>query len=112
MKLVLLFSILASLALGLDCKTKTYCSQFSSCEEATRYLRECGRAQEGGTQHTDGDGDGVPCEKQLCGRNGHKFSGFSSARDEKSEVSNLKGAADSCGAEKFNGSVIAIKFAS
>ncbi|WP_299083691.1 excalibur calcium-binding domain-containing protein [uncultured Campylobacter sp.] len=109
MKLVLLFSVLASLALGLDCNAKTYCSQFSSCEEAMRYLRECGRAQEGGTQHTDGDGDGVPCEKQLCG---NKFSGFSSARDEKSEVSNLKGAADSCGAGKFNDSVIAIKFAS
>ena len=109
MKLVLLFSVLTSLALGLDCNAKTYCSQFSSCEEATRYLRECSRAQEGGTQHTDGDGDGVPCEKQLCG---HRFSGFSSARDEKSEVSNLKDVADSCGAEKFNGSVIAIKFAS
>ena len=109
MKLVLLFSILASLALGLDCNAKTYCSQFSSCEETTRYLRECGRVQDGGTQYTDGDGDGVPCEKQLCG---HKFSGFSSARDEKSEVSNLKDVADSCGVEKFNGSVIAIKFAS
>ena len=105
MKLVLLFSVLVSLALGLDCSAKTYCSHFSSCEEAMQYLRECGRAQEGGTQHTDGDGDGVPCEKQLCGRNGHKCS-------EKSEVSNLKGAADSCGAGKFNGSVIAIKFAS
>ena len=114
MKLVLLFLVLASLALGLDCSAKTDCSQFSSCEEAMRYLRECGRVQDGGTQHTDGDGDGdgVPCEKQLCGHNSHKFSGFSSARDKKSEVSNLKGAVDSCGVEKFNGSVIAIKFAS
>lgn len=112
MKLILLFSALVSLALGLDCSANTYCSQFSSCEEVMRYLRECGRAQEGGTRHTDGDGDGVPCEKQLCGHSGHKFSGFSSARDEKSEVSNLKDVAGSCGAEKFNGSVIAIKFAS
>nr|WP_314380777.1 excalibur calcium-binding domain-containing protein [uncultured Campylobacter sp.] len=109
MKLVLLFSVLASLALGLDCNAKTYCSQFSSCEEAMRYLRECGRAQEGGTQHTDGDGDGVPCEKQLCG---NKFSGFSSARDEKSEVSNLKDVAGSCGREKFKDGVAAVKFSS
>ena len=112
MKLVLLFSVLASLALGLDCNAKTYCSQFSSCEEAMRYLRECGRVQEGGTQHTDGDGDGVPCEKQLCGHSGHKFSGFSSARDEKSEVSNLKDVAGSCGAEKFKDGVAVAKFSS
>lgn len=112
MKLILLFSALVSLALGLDCSAKTYCSQFSSCEEAMRYLRECGRVQEGGTQHTDGDGDGVPCEKQLCGHSGHKFSGFSSARDEKSEVSNLKGVAGSCGREKFKDGVAAVKFSS
>ena len=112
MKLVLLFSVLVSLALGLDCSAKTYCSHFSSCEEAMQYLRECGRAQEGGTQHTDGDGDGIPCEKQLCGRNGHKFSGFSSERSEKSEVLNLKDVAGSCGTVKFNDSVMSIKFAS
>lgn len=112
MKLILLFWVLVSLALELDCNAKTYCSQFSSCEEAMRYLRECGRVQEGGTRHTDSDGDGVPCEKQLCGHSSHKFSGFSSTRDEKSEVSNLKDVAGSCSAEKFNGSVIAIKFAS
>ena len=88
-----------------DC-SKKYCKEMKSCKEAYHYLKTCGRGD------FDRDGDGVPCEKQLCGRNGHKFSGFSSARDEKSEVSNLKGAADSCGAEKFNGSVIAIKFAS
>nr|WP_314882313.1 hypothetical protein [uncultured Campylobacter sp.] len=32
MKLVLLFSVLASLALGLDCNAKTYCSQLAAAK--------------------------------------------------------------------------------
>lgn len=39
--------------------SKTRCAQMSSCEEAKRYLTECG------IQTIDGDKDGVPCEK-LC----------------------------------------------
>ena len=44
------------------CAGKTRCSQMSSCAEATFYLRNCP-----GTQ-MDGDGDGIPCESQHCGR--------------------------------------------
>lgn len=42
-----------------NCGLKRYCKQMSSCEEATRYLKECGLTG------LDKDGDGVPCEK-LC----------------------------------------------
>lgn len=44
------------------CDGRLHCSQMSSCEEATYFLRNCP-----GTQ-MDGDGDGVPCEQQWCGR--------------------------------------------
>lgn len=44
-----------------SCQGKTRCPQMSSCAEATFYLRHCP-----GTQ-MDGDGDGIPCEDQLCG---------------------------------------------
>ncbi|CAM4467255.1 excalibur calcium-binding domain-containing protein [Shewanella livingstonensis] len=39
---------------------KTHCSQMRSCAEATYYIRHCP-----GTE-MDGDGDGVPCERQFC----------------------------------------------
>jgi cold shock CspA family protein len=39
---------------------KTHCSQMTSCEEATFYIRNCP-----GTQ-MDGNNDGVPCERQFC----------------------------------------------
>ncbi|QYJ82906.1 excalibur calcium-binding domain-containing protein [Shewanella aegiceratis] len=43
------------------CETgKTHCSHMRSCEEATYYIRHCP-----GTE-MDGDGDGVPCERQWC----------------------------------------------
>jgi cold shock CspA family protein len=42
------------------CDGRRYCSQMSSCEEATYFLRHCP-----GTE-MDGDGDGVPCESQWC----------------------------------------------
>ena len=42
------------------CDGRTHCSQMSSCEEATYFLRNCP-----GTQ-MDGEGDGVPCERQWC----------------------------------------------
>lgn len=43
------------------CEGKEHCSQVTSCEEATFYLRNCP-----GTQ-MDGDNDGIPCESQHCG---------------------------------------------
>jgi hypothetical protein len=42
------------------CDGRTHCSQMTSCEEATYFLRNCP-----GTK-MDGDNDGIPCEKQLC----------------------------------------------
>ena len=42
------------------CDGRHYCSQMTSCEEATYFLRHCP-----GTE-MDGDGDGVPCESQWC----------------------------------------------
>jgi cold shock CspA family protein len=44
------------------CAGKVYCSEMTSCEEATFYLRNCP-----GTK-MDGDHDGIPCESQWCGR--------------------------------------------
>ena len=45
---------------GDRCDGRTHCSQMTSCSEATWFLRNCP-----GTQ-MDGDGDGVPCERQWC----------------------------------------------
>ena len=45
---------------GSRCDGRTYCSQMTSCAEATYFLQNCP-----GTQ-MDGNGDGVPCEKQWC----------------------------------------------
>jgi cold shock CspA family protein len=42
------------------CQGKTYCSEMTSCEEAKFYLKNCPN------QHTDGNGDGEPCESQWC----------------------------------------------
>ena len=42
------------------CEGKTHCSLMGSCEEAKFYLNNCP-----GTK-MDGDGDGVPCERQWC----------------------------------------------
>lgn len=55
-------------ALGQDpdgpfrCGAKRRCRQMRSCEEAMFHLRQCGVAS------LDGDRDGVPCERRLCGR--------------------------------------------
>lgn len=43
------------------CEGKIHCSEMGSCSEAMFYLKNCP-----GTK-MDGDGDGVPCEKQWCG---------------------------------------------
>jgi len=42
------------------CDGRTYCSQMTSCEEATFFLHNCP-----GTK-MDGNNDGIPCEKQWC----------------------------------------------
>jgi Excalibur calcium-binding domain len=42
------------------CDGRTYCSQMTSCEEATYFIRNCP-----GTK-MDGNNDGVPCESQWC----------------------------------------------
>ena len=42
------------------CNGKIYCSEMTSCAEATFYLRNCR-----GTK-MDGDNDGIPCERQWC----------------------------------------------
>lgn len=42
------------------CDGRTYCSQMTSCAEATYFLGNCP-----GTK-MDGNNDGVPCEKQWC----------------------------------------------
>ncbi len=43
-----------------SCGGKTHCSEMTSCEEAKYYLNNCP-----GTI-MDGDGDGLPCERQWC----------------------------------------------
>ncbi len=43
------------------CDGRTHCSNMTSCEEATFFIRNCP-----GTE-MDGDYDGVPCESQWCG---------------------------------------------
>lgn len=42
------------------CDGRTYCSQMTSCAEATFFLRNCP-----GTK-MDGNNDGIPCERQWC----------------------------------------------
>ena len=49
------------LAQTFSCQGKTRCNEMTSCEEATFYLQNCP-----GTK-IDGDGDGIPCERTLCG---------------------------------------------
>jgi hypothetical protein len=42
------------------CDGRTYCSQMTSCAEATYFLQNCP-----GTK-MDGNNDGIPCERQWC----------------------------------------------
>jgi cold shock CspA family protein len=42
------------------CDGRTYCSQMTSCAEATFFLRNCPNTK------MDGNGDGEPCEEQWC----------------------------------------------
>src|SRR5262245_21830877 len=45
-----------------SCDGRTHCSQMHSCAEATYFLNNCPGVE------MDGDGDGVACESQRCGR--------------------------------------------
>jgi cold shock CspA family protein len=47
---------------GFTCDGRTYCSQMTSCAEATYFLQHCP-----GVKMDGGKRDGVPCESQLCG---------------------------------------------
>jgi hypothetical protein len=42
------------------CDGRVYCSQMTSCNEATFFLENCPGAK------MDGDRDGIPCERQWC----------------------------------------------
>lgn len=42
------------------CDGRQRCSQMTSCDEAMYFIRHCPNTK------MDGDGDGVPCEKQWC----------------------------------------------
>jgi endonuclease YncB( thermonuclease family) len=42
------------------CDGRTHCSHMTSCEEANFFLKNCPGVK------MDGDGDGVPCERQWC----------------------------------------------
>lgn len=42
------------------CDGRLHCSQMTSCSEAKLFLKNCPGVK------MDGDGDGVPCEQQLC----------------------------------------------
>jgi len=42
------------------CDGRTYCSQMTSCAEATFFLKNCTGVE------MDGNNDGIPCEQQWC----------------------------------------------
>ncbi len=42
------------------CDGRTHCSQMTSCDEATFFLKNCPGVK------MDGNGDGIPCEQQWC----------------------------------------------
>ena len=45
---------------GFRCDGRTYCSQMTSCAEATWFLKNCPGVK------MDGNHDGIPCEQQWC----------------------------------------------
>ncbi|MFN6133562.1 MAG: excalibur calcium-binding domain-containing protein [Synechococcaceae cyanobacterium] len=47
---------------GFACDGRTHCSQMTSCAEAQYFLNHCPGVK------MDGDRNGIPCEKQWCGR--------------------------------------------
>ena len=49
-----------SAAVSFECDGRTHCSHMTSCAEATYFIQHCPNTE------MDGDGDGVPCERQWC----------------------------------------------
>ena len=49
-----------STSVAFKCDGRIYCSQMTSCAEATFFLKNCP-----GTK-MDGNNDGIPCESQWC----------------------------------------------
>ena len=50
-----------SSSMQFKCDGRTYCSEMTSCAEATFFLKHCPDVK------MDGDHDGIPCENQWCG---------------------------------------------
>ena len=50
----------AAAPLSARCDGRKRCAQMRSCEEATWFLKNCPGVE------MDGDGDGMPCERQWC----------------------------------------------
>jgi hypothetical protein len=51
-----------SASVSFKCDGRTHCSHMTSCAEATYFIQHCPNTE------MDGDGDGVPCERQWCSR--------------------------------------------
>lgn len=49
-----------NVSMRFHCDGRTYCSQMTSCAEATFFLRNCPNVK------MDGNHNGVPCEQQWC----------------------------------------------
>lgn len=47
-------------ASNFNCDGRQHCSQMSSCEEATFFIKNCPNTK------MDGNNDGIPCERQHC----------------------------------------------
>ncbi|WP_262488240.1 excalibur calcium-binding domain-containing protein [Hafnia alvei] len=62
-KMILMLLIISGTAMGYECDGRQYCSQMTSCGEASWFIENCPGMR------MDGDHDGVPCESQWCGSN-------------------------------------------
>jgi len=59
-KLIMSMPLVQDNQVNYSCNGKVYCSEMTSCEEAKFYQNNCPRTK------MDGDGDGIPCERQWC----------------------------------------------
>ena len=48
------------------CDGRTHCSQMTSCAEAVWFVNNCPGTKMDSNRSHNGDGDGVPCERQWC----------------------------------------------
>ena len=55
-------AVVAPVGGNTSCDGRTYCSQMTSCAEATWFLKNCPGVK------MDGDRDGIPCETQWCAK--------------------------------------------